>query len=74
MSEFDHKVDDASARFHRSVTNIADVVEKETAELVKYLNDEVVPTVRGHSSKALRKAAGKLSELAEFLERQQKQS
>ena len=58
----------------RSVANIAQTLEKETAELVTYLNDEVVPAVRGHSSKALRVAAGKLSEFAEFLEKQQKRS
>jgi hypothetical protein len=74
MTEFDRKVEDASARFNRSVANIAETIEKETAQLVTYLNDEVVPTVRTHSSKALRTAAGKLSELAEFLEKQQKNS
>jgi len=72
MTEFDRKVDDASARFNRSVANIAETVEKETAELVTYLNDEVVPVVRAHSSKALRTAAGKLAEFADLLERQHK--
>ena len=70
MTEFDRKVGDASARLNRSMANIAETLEKETAELVTYLNDEVVPAVRAHSSKALRKAAGKLSEFAEFLEKQ----
>jgi hypothetical protein len=68
MTEFDRKVEEASARFNRSVANIAGSLEKETAELVTYLNDEVVPAVRTHSSKALRKAAGKLSKFADFLE------
>jgi phosphoenolpyruvate synthase/pyruvate phosphate dikinase len=70
MTEFDRKAKDASERFNRSVANIAKTLEKETAELVSYLNDEVVPAVRTHSSKALRQAAGKLSEFAEFLVRQ----
>lgn len=74
MTNFDRKVESASERLNRSVTNIAETVEKETAELVTYLNDEVVPAVRMHSSKALRQAAGKLAELAEFLEKQHKQS
>ena len=74
MTEFDRKVDEASARFNRSVANIAETLEKETAELVTYLNDEVVPAVRTHSSKALRKASGKLAEFADFLERQHKPS
>ena len=74
MTEFDRKVEDASARFNRSVTNIAETLEKETADLVVYLNDEVVPAVRAHSSKALRVAAGKLAEFADYLETQRKNS
>jgi hypothetical protein len=56
------------------MANLAETLEKETAELVTYLNDEVVPAVRSHSSKALRHAAGKLSEFAEFIEKQRKNS
>ena len=74
MTEFDRKVEEASARFNRSVANIAETLEKETAELVTYLNDEVVPAVRTHSSKALRTAADKLSEFADYLETQRKSS
>lgn len=74
MTEFDRKVEEASARFNRSVANIAETMEKETADLVNYLNDEVVPAVRGHSSKALRTAAAKLSRFADFLEAQRKHS
>jgi hypothetical protein len=70
MTEFDRKVEDASARFNRSVANIAETLEKETASLVLYLNDEVVPAVRTHSSKALRTAAVKLAEFADYLETQ----
>jgi hypothetical protein len=70
MTEFDRKVEDASARFNRSVANIAETLERETANLVVYLNDEVVPAVRAHSSKALRTAAVKLSEFADYLEAQ----
>jgi hypothetical protein len=74
MTEFDRKVEDASARLNRSVANIAETIEKETADLVVYLNDEVVPTVRANSSKALRKAAEKLAEFADYLETHQKNS
>lgn len=71
MTDSDEKVKDASGRFSRSVANIAQTLEKETAELVTYLHNEVVPAVRGHSSKALRVAAQKLSAFAEYLESQQ---
>jgi hypothetical protein len=74
MTEFDRKVEDVSARFNRSVANIAETMEKETSELVTYLNDEVVPAVRNHSSKALRTAASKLSKFADFLESQRRSS
>ena len=70
MTEFDRKVEEASARLNRSVTNIAETLEKETSSLVVYLNDEVVPAVREHSSKALRTAAVKLTEFADYLEAQ----
>ncbi len=74
MTDFDRKVEDASERFNRSVANIAATLEKETAELVAYLNDEVVPAARTHSSKALRVASEKLSQFADFLETQHKNS
>ena len=74
MTEFDRRVEDASARFNRSVANIAETLEKETANLVLYLNDEVVPAVRAHSSKALRTASVKLAEFADYLEAQRTKS
>lgn len=74
MKEFDRKVEEATERLNRSVANISETLEKETKELVSYLNDEVVPAVRTHSSKALRTAAGKLSQFADFLETQRKGS
>jgi len=74
MREFDRKVEETSARINRSVANISETLEKETKQLVTYLNDEVVPAVRTHSSKALRTAAGKLAEFADFLETQRKDS
>ena len=74
MTEFDRKVEEASARFNRSVANIDETLEKETAELVTYLNDEVVPSVRTHSSKALRTAAEKLANFADYLESHSKSS
>jgi len=74
MTDFDRKVEEASARINRSVANIAASLEKETSELVTYLNDEVVPAVRTHSSKALRIASEKLTRFADFLETQHKNS
>ena len=56
--------------FNRKVEEAADRLEKETAEFIKYLNDEVVPAVRQHSTKALRTASVQLTELADYMEQQ----
>jgi hypothetical protein len=37
--------------------------------LITYLNEEVVPAVRKHSTKALRIAAQKLAHFADFMEK-----
>jgi glutamyl-tRNA reductase len=71
MSDFNRKVEDASARVNQSVANAAERLEEETAEFLKYLNDEVVPAVRQHSTKALRVAAEKLARLADYMESSQ---
>lgn len=68
MTNFDRKVEEASARVNQHVANVAERLEKETAEFVNYLNQEVVPAVRSHSTKALRTAAEKLAKLADYLD------
>jgi glutamyl-tRNA reductase len=68
MKDFNRKVEDASARVNKSVAEAADRMEKETAEFIAYLNTEVVPAVRQHSTKALRVAAEKMSKLADYLD------
>jgi F0F1-type ATP synthase membrane subunit b/b' len=71
MNDFNRKVEEASARVNKSVAQATERLEKETSELISYLNDEVVPAVRQHSTKALRVAAEKLAHLADFLETNQ---
>jgi hypothetical protein len=72
MNDFNRKVEEASARLNQSINEMTTTLEKETAELVEYLNAEVVPAVRQHSTKALRIAAEKLSELANYMETHEK--
>ena len=74
MNDFNRKVEDASARVSQTINETAERLEKEIPEFIKYLNDEVVPTVRQHSTKALRTASVKLIELADYMEQQQKVS
>lgn len=44
-------------------------VEEDLKRVIAYLNDEVVPSVRQNSSKALRVASQELIKLAELIER-----
>ena len=73
MSDFNRKVEEASARVNKSVGEAAERIEKETAEFIKYLDNEVVPAVRQRSTKALRIASEKLAQMAKYLEEHQKQ-
>jgi hypothetical protein len=72
MRDFNRKVEEASARFNKSVADIAEQLEKDSAELITYLNEEVVPAIRTHSTKALRTASEKLSEFADYLDQQKR--
>jgi len=68
MNDFNRKAEDASARISQKINEAVDQLEKEIPEIIKYLNDEVVPVARAHSSKALRSASQKLAEFAEYME------
>lgn len=68
MNDPTRKAEEASARFNRAVSETTERLEKEAAEFIKYVNDNVVPNVRNHSTKALRTAAQKLQELASYME------
>lgn len=47
----------------------AQKMEREKEKVINYLNSEVVPAIRNHSSKALRVAAEQLNKLAEFMDK-----
>ncbi len=68
MNDFNRKVEGASARVSQTISDAADRLEKEIPEFIQYLNNEVVPAVRSHSTKALRIASKKLAEFAEYME------
>lgn len=57
-------------RVNRAIHDTASRLEEQTEQLINYLNDEVVPAVRDHSSRALRVAADKLNQFADYMERQ----
>src|SRR5580698_11615718 len=68
MDDFNRKVENASARVGKTVSDATERLEKEIPEFIKYLNDEVVPAVRTHSTKALRTASQRLTEFADYME------
>ena len=72
MNDFNRKVEEASARVNKTVAEMADRIEKDSAELIAYLNNEVVPAVRQHSTKALRIAAEKMERLADYMDQAKK--
>jgi hypothetical protein len=47
-------------------------VDSEIEQMISYINNEVVPAVRGQSSRALRTAAEKLSKFADYMEQHRK--
>ncbi len=72
MSDFNRKVDETASRVNKGVSEAAERLEKESADFIAYLNNEVVPAVRNQSSKALRIAAQKLHDLANFMDENRK--
>jgi len=52
----------------------AEKFEREKEKVITYLNNEVVPAIRTHSTKALRVAAEQLSKLAEYMDKNRSSS
>ena len=52
----------------KNLGNAKRSVEEESDKVIAYLNDEVVPAIRQGSTRALRTAAEKLSQRAEYME------
>jgi hypothetical protein len=63
------KAEDFGRKVEEKFNQAKPRVEEEVQKIIAYLNDEVVPDVRVNSTKALRAAAEKLSQLAERFER-----
>ena len=68
MNNFNRKVEEASTRFSKTVADATERLEKEIPEFIKYLDNEVVPALRTHSTKALRIASQKLARFADYMD------
>lgn len=60
----------AGRKLDSTFEDVGQKLEREAERAIAYLNDEVVPAVRKGSTRAMRVAARKLTELADFMERQ----
>ena len=58
----------AEARTTCSAVMPSKRIEQETQLLIKYINDELVPAIRDHSSNALRIASEKLTQAADLMD------
>ncbi len=66
------RLEDVGRRVDKVINRAAERLDEETERLISYLNDEVVPAARQHSSRGLRKAAEKLAGFADYLESNRK--
>ena len=64
----EERIHEAAPHLNQKVAEASTRIEKEAQELIAYLNDEVVPALRTNSTKALRVASEKLTQLAEYIE------
>ncbi len=65
----------ANRRFQTAGERLDDIlgdastrIEEETQTLIAYINDELVPAIRQHSSNALRVASEKLQQAADHMD------
>ncbi len=58
----------AGQKLDETIGEAAKRIEAETKQLLDYINDEVVPMVRQHSTTGLRVASDKLKEFADYME------
>jgi F0F1-type ATP synthase membrane subunit b/b' len=63
-----------SEETNRKIHEAVERVERELKQVITYLNDEVVPTVRKESSGALRTAAEQLTRLADYMDQAKRRS
>lgn len=65
---FDKSFEDFGRKLNNEIGDATRKLEQEGEKLIAYLNSEVVPAIRDHSSKALRIAAEKLSQFANYMD------
>ena len=64
------KVEAAGKKLGRSLGESG--LDKDAENIISYINDEVVPAIRNHSTEALRTASKKLAEFADYMDRRRR--
>lgn len=66
-------MNDQSEKKERSASfeNVGRRMDEEIEKLISYINDDVVPSVRSHSTRALRIAAERLARFADYMDQKQ---
>jgi hypothetical protein len=62
------RLQDAARKLDEKVSEAERRIQGELDQIITYMDQEVVPSVRTHSSRALRVAAEKMSRLADFMD------
>jgi hypothetical protein len=65
--------EDFGRKLNNEIGEATQRLEQEGEKVIAYFNDEVVPAIRTKSTKALRVAAEKLSQLANYMEQKDSQ-
>lgn len=60
----------AGERMNEKIGSASERLDQDTELVVNYINSEVVPAVRAHSTKALRIASEQFAKLADYLDQQ----
>ena len=72
MEDKRNSYQDFGAKVGRSIGDAANQLERESEKLINFINSEVVPAIRGESTSALRTAAEKLKQFADYLDDQKR--
>jgi len=64
---------DVGRKLDSKMDTVSRRVSEETEKAITYVNNEVVPAMRNGSSKVLREASQRLQQLAEYLDRAERE-
>lgn len=63
------RVKEAGRRLDEKLSQAEERIQQELGEIITYLDEEVVPQVRQHSSRTLRELARKMADLADYMDK-----